>query len=409
MIQRYSAIIFATGAEGNRNLNIPGENLKGVYSARDFVNWYNGHPDSAQLEKELDLQKIKNVIIIGQGNVALDCARILVKQTIELEPTDITTQAIHKLQLSNVEHVTLIGRRGYGQIACTIKELRELTKLTGVQVKIDQSEIEKGINEATKQEINEKRPLKRLTDLLLEISQQSADMSMSLSASNLPLNSEENLTKNKKVIEFKFLLSPKEIKGNSDQTIREIDFERCQLVGLPNQQSAQPLPTPNLLTLPCDLLLSSIGYKSIPISSEIPFDYHTHTIPHQQGRVIGKDGKLLGIYTTGWCKRGPTGIIGTNITDAKETVQSVLTDLKDNQLKVIPSEQISEINSFLLNCKGNKSYEKLSRITTWVDALQLDKYEKEIGSKKNPSKIREKCITIEDMMTAIDSQGIENS
>lgn len=334
--QEYSAVLFAYGAEGNRNLNIPGEHLNGVYSAREFVNWYNGHPEYSQLGNQINFKRIRNVVIIGQGNVALDCARILAKDRDELAKTDITTASLERLRESSITQISLIGRRGYGQIACTIKELRELTKLRGVNVKIDSEEFERGKNKATEQEILEKRPLKRLTELLVDITDKSQK------------REETEDGDEKTQIEFRFLMKPKEIRGE-ENSIREVVLEKCVLQGEPHRQSA--VSTGEEVVLPCDLLLTSIGYKTLPISPDLPFNYNSHTIPHLEGRVVKDETKaevIKGLYVTGWCKRGPTGIIGTNIGDAKESVGSIVSDIQSGAIQAI--DVPLDLHDFL-NCK----------------------------------------------------------
>jgi adrenodoxin-NADP+ reductase len=338
--ERYSAILFAYGAEGNRNLNIPGEDLDGVYSAREFVNWYNGHPEYSDLGNKINFRKIRNVVIIGQGNVALDCARILAKDKEELAKTDITSSSLERLKENQITHISLVGRRGYGQIACTIKELRELTKLQGVNVVIDPEELEKGKNESTQNEILEKRPLKRLTELLVEITETSKK------------RKETRDDQGKVEIGFRFLLKPKEIRGK-ENSISEVVLERCELQGEPHRQSAKS--TGEEVILPCDLLLTSIGYKTLPISSDLPFNFHSHTIPHLEGRVKDetKAEVIKGLYVTGWCKRGPTGIIGTNISDAKESVGSIVSDIQSGALQTIDDNKALELHQFLMNCKSS--------------------------------------------------------
>jgi adrenodoxin-NADP+ reductase len=443
--KRYSAVVLAYGAEGNRDLGLAGESeLKGIHSAREFVNWYNGHPDSLTFGDHLPLsstssssssssserdssvtrREVRHVVIIGQGNVALDCGRILSKDINELQSTDITTSALRRLQELEIERISLVGRRGYGQIACTIKELRELTRLTGVRVRIDLDEIERGKNESTRQEIVERRPLKRLTDLLLEIAEKSkgegaTDQSVRDEREKGEVSVKEKEKEKKKSVEmeFKFLLRPKELKGEGG-FIKEIVFDRCELTGEAHRQTATP--TGEEVTLPCDLLLTSVGYKTLPIDSEIPFNFQSHTIPHSQGRVVAsptvgtrsegewegggaKEGQLMkGIYVTGWCKRGPSGIIGTNISDAKETVGSVLQDLQSGELRSVEEEEAQEISNYLLTCKTSPSVAAVDRVVVWEDVLRLDRYERAVGQAMVPEKPREKCVSVEEMVLKMD-------
>jgi adrenodoxin-NADP+ reductase len=334
----YSAVILAYGAEGSRDLNIDGEGLAGVVQARSFVNWYNGHPDFAHLGPSLQLDRVRSVAIIGQGNVAMDCARILATPATALAPTDITSDAIAHLQTSAVQHIYVVGRRGYIQAACTIKELRELTQIEGgaVGVSIPASEIEAGSNSESLQEVEERRPLKRISQLMRDIS----------SGAAMKGNTSAGDQQKQKQIELRFLLSPVKFAPSSidESRVGAAVFEKCVLQGPPHQQKA--IGTGQTETIASDLVLTSVGYKSLPLKDapEVPFDFKSHTIPHTSGRVRAADGEqgvLRGLYVAGWLKRGPSGIIGSNIGDAKETVQSVCEDAAAGLLREVEVEEDS--------------------------------------------------------------------
>ena len=393
----YSAVILAYGAEGHRTLGIPGEDLKGIVQARSFVNWYNGHPDFAHLGSTFHLDKVKDVVIIGQGNVALDCARILAKPWQALASTDITSEAMRHLQCSAVENIYIVGRRGYVQAACTIKELRELTQIPGVDVIISPDDIRRGSNASSLQEVEERRPLRRFTQLMRDIADgKVVNKSESHCLDGTDTCVGEGSEKRKKIY-FKFLLSPEKFhstlensessndgdSNSSDKSVRRVEFVGGSLVGAPHYQSVVRDGPPEVLN--CDLVLTSVGYKSHPLEddcnglSAVPFDYKRHTIPHLNGRVvqsspIGTDkdstGSIesgvdhdpyvqTGLYVAGWLKRGPTGIIGTNIPDAKETVQSLCDDAANDKLSCSwpsdPAERLMECKAEGREVTGHKT------------------------------------------------------
>jgi NADPH-dependent glutamate synthase beta subunit-like oxidoreductase len=306
-------------------------------------------------------------------------------------------------------------------------------------VRIDLNEITRGVNDSTRQEIVERRPLKRLTDLLLEIAETSegsnargaeteeaeekADSSSSVKEKEK--EKEEERRKKKIEIEFKFLLKPKELRGEGTSNfIKEVVFDRCELIGEPHRQTAKE--TGEEVTLPCDLLLTSVGYKTLPIDPNLPFNFHSHTIPHSQGRVVMGDTNtsetkvMKGVYVTGWCKRGPSGIIGTNITDAKETVGSLLQDIQKGELRGVEEQEAQRTAEYLMNCKSSRQTTAATqsagrggggdpnRVVGWDDVLRLDRYERSLGQGKVPAKPREKVITVEEMLLKMDELSLHD-
>jgi NADPH-dependent glutamate synthase beta subunit-like oxidoreductase len=351
-----------------------------VFSAREFVNWYNGHPDYATLGEKIRLDQVKNVVIIGQGNVGLDCARILSRSCEGLASTDIAAHALDILQRSSVKSISIVGRRGYAQTACTIKELRELSRLEGegVRMRIDPSEITLGDTAATAVELGEKRPTKRIAQLLKDISE-------STSASQ------------PREVHLRFLLSPVAILGQPEEEAKDrvsaVLFNRCSLQGPPHRQVAVPLQqsqtlpsSPSDVTLPCDLLLYSVGYKTLQLDSSLPFDHTTNTIPHQSGRVVTDSGNPFpGVYVTGWCKRGPTGILGTNIPDAKETAQSILDDISRDLLLEVNEED----NAWIVKRKLERDPD--SMVISWHEAMLVESEERRRG--RDQGKDRDKITS----------------
>jgi NADPH-dependent glutamate synthase beta subunit-like oxidoreductase len=331
-----------------------------VVSSRSFVNWYNGHPDFADLDKTaFDLSKVEHVVVVGQGNVALDCARILTKHTDDLRETDISTEAFRALCNSNVKSVTVLGRRGHIQSAFTIKEFRELTRLRGVAVSIDPTELERGRTEASIQELDNNRPKKRIVDLIESVCMAGKAAAESEVESTVP---SEPVSK---TINVRYLATPMEVISDpATQRVTGLKVVRNNLVGVAGKQKAVPV-TPSgeaseeshQRVLPCDLLIRAVGYRCEPISSKIPFSTATNTIPHAKGRIVDAAGTssapLPGMYVTGWLKRGATGIIASNIPDAKDTAAAIGEDLRAGLLTqledslIVGSELVSSDNFWL--------------------------------------------------------------
>ena len=427
----YDVVVLAYGASSDRNLNIPGENLDGVLSARNFVNWYNGHPYCKQVGETFDLKKIKRVVVIGQGNVAIDCARILMKNVSELEKTDISTYALEALRESAVEEVVVVGRRGHIQASFTIKEIRELTKLPNVSVSVLQSELESSLTDASKSELQNNRAKHRIVELINKIA--------------VPENTTEKAELNKsKYIGLRFLLTPIEIFKNKDSinSVGSILLEKNTLIGEENKQKAVSTGEKEMIN--CELILKSVGYQSESIVG-IPFDDKKCIIPNKNGRVYvpkidqntentvysdsesnrTTDSKknldyIKGLYVSGWLKRGPSGIVGTNINDAKETVDCILHDISTNFIEntVLENSRLQNLsdnsndndknnndkNVDTLN-KYNKcdpinvlSVLKANNVITWEDYLRIEKEENDRGKASNPIKPREKICDIKELL-----------
>uniref|UniRef100_A0A8C5TTS1 NADPH:adrenodoxin oxidoreductase, mitochondrial n=1 Tax=Malurus cyaneus samueli TaxID=2593467 RepID=A0A8C5TTS1_9PASS len=287
--QAYHAVVLSYGAEDNRVLGIPGENLLGVYSARAFVGWYNGLPENRDLKPDLSCE---TALILGHGNVALDIARILLSPLQLLRKTDITDSSLAALACSKVKRVWLVGRRGPLQVAFTIKELREMINLPGTRAVLDPADFT-GLENAVK---DAPRPRKRLTELMMK------------TALEKP--------------------GEKAVEGLGD--------------------SAKAVPTGDVEELECGLVLSSIGYRSLPLDPAVPFDSQRGVIPNSSGRVEG----VPGLYCSGWVKRGPTGVIITTMNDSFDTAQSVLEDLQGGVLDMIPSREGFGAVESILHSRG---------------------------------------------------------
>jgi ferredoxin/flavodoxin---NADP+ reductase len=300
---RYHAVIYAVGAQTDRRMGIPGEDLPGSWAATEFVAWYNGHPDYKDLVFDLSAER---AIVVGNGNVATDVARMLALTRDELAQTDVADHALDVLADSSVKEIVVLGRRGPAQAAFTNPELLELGEMTDADVFVDPGDVEldplsKAFIESEAAHATQKKNVDILTGYAAR----------------------EPLGKPRRIV-LRFLVSPVEILG--DERVNGIRFVHNELVEA-DDGSIRPRPTELTEELDCGLVFRSIGYRGTRIPG-LPFDEKTCTIPHEHGRIAG----LTGEYAVGWIKRGPTGIIGTNKRDAHETVSSVLEDLDAGRL-----------------------------------------------------------------------------
>ncbi len=297
----YQAVVFTCGAQADRRLGIPGEDLPGSHTATEFVAWYNGHPDYRECRFDLSEEV---VAVIGQGNVTTDLCRILGKAVDELRTTDIAAHALDALTASRVREIHIIGRRGPAQAKFTTKELRELGELENCDVVVDTQDLE--LNAASVSEI--------------------AARANYVSAKNVEMfrhfASRPAASKPRRLV-FHFLKSPMALAG-ADR-LEQLMLARTRLEGEPFQQVARE--TGETEVLRCGLLFRSIGNSGVPIPG-VPFDALRGVFPNREGRIVNGAGVAIpGLYAVGWIERGPTGIIGTNRADAVSTVKALLADL----------------------------------------------------------------------------------
>jgi ferredoxin--NADP+ reductase len=295
LAERYDAVIYAIGAQSDRSLNIPGEHLPGSIAAVDFVGWYNGHPHFEQMSPNLSGAR---AVVVGNGNVALDVARMLVTDPEVLALTDIADHALESLRPRAVQEVVVIGRRGPLQTAFTTLELRELADLDGVDVVVDPAELE-GITDDDAAAVGKTAKL---------------NIKALRGYAGRPTRSGHRR------IVFRFLTSPIEILG-ADR-VEQIVLGRNELVS-DGDGRVVAKDTGAREQLPVDLVVRSVGYRGTPTSG-LPFDEGRGIIPNTAGRIAGRRNE----YVVGWIKRGPTGIIGTNKKDSQETVDTLLADLR---------------------------------------------------------------------------------
>lgn len=298
LIERYDAVIYAVGTPTDRKLGIPGEELPGSVAAVDFVGWYNGHPDFTDLTFDLNCRR---AVVIGNGNVALDVARILCSPADRLAQTDIADHALDVLRDSSIEEVLVVGRRGPAQAAFTTPELKELPEFTESGVDVHPDEVA---------EIPDEESFSRAAKRNLAVLRGYAEQPTELGARHIKLC---------------FQRSPVEIRG--DGRVREIVLGHNELrTGEDGWVSAHD--TGEREVVQTGLVLRAVGYRGLPIDG-LPFDERRGVIPNDRGRVAQTERE----YVVGWIKRGPTGIIGTNKKDAVETVNRLLEDLADGTLR----------------------------------------------------------------------------
>jgi ferredoxin/flavodoxin---NADP+ reductase len=302
--RHYTAVIYATGAQTDKSLGIPGEDLPGSWAATEFVAWYNGHPDFRDLEFDLSAER---AVVIGNGNVAADVTRMLTLSPRELERTDVADHALEALRRSRIEEVIVIGRRGPAQVAFTSAELRELGRLDGVDVRVDPDDVE--LDPVSRRWLAEEGTFtaRKNVELLREFAARPASADA------------------RRRIELRFLGSPVEIRGSGG--VEAIDVRRNQIVRTDDGALRARAVDEPVQTIECGLVLRSVGYRAVPLP-DVPFDERHFVLPNERGRVRAPDGEPLpGVYAVGWIKRGPTGILGTNKRDAEETVSCLVADL----------------------------------------------------------------------------------
>jgi ferredoxin--NADP+ reductase len=325
-----------------RKLGIPGEDLIGSLSAADFVPWYNGHPDYVNCDVPLNG---KNVIVIGAGNVAMDCGRMLALDPAELDSTDTADYALAAFHQSSIRNVTIVGRRGPEHAAFTSPEIRELPKLENIDVIISELGIEAAKIRVAEQ-LEGNKELRNNLEAMLEVSQTPAK------------NHERKLA-------ISFLLTPLEIIGS--EKVEAIRFARNEVID--DKVSA----TSEIIELPCDLVITAIGYQVLPIPG----------VGFANGKVVNENGHVAdNLYVVGWAKRGPNGVIGTNKSDSSDVVKILLTKLQSTAKqnsdisKIFTKHQVvtqsgwQKINKVEVE-QGEAIGKPRRKLTIWSDLLSL--------------------------------------
>ena len=341
LVRLYDAVVYAFGAQTDKRLGIPGEDLSGSWSATEFVAWYNGHPDYQELPFDLNVER---AVVIGNGNVALDVARMLALTPEELAPTDTTDPAIEAIGSSAVREIVIVGRRGPAQASWTTQELKEMGELAGADVRVDAADLEGAVEEDTQ--------TRRNMDVLREFA--------------APEPTGKGLA-----IRFLFFRSPVAIHGES--RVESIELVRNRLEEQDGRLVA--VATDEHETLPCGLVFRSVGYRGVGLP-DVPFDDARGTIRNVGGRVTGAERT----YCAGWIKRGPTGIIGTNKKDASETVARLLEDVEAGRITHNPEATPDAVESLLA--------ERGARAVVYTGWASIDELERTAGEKLGRPRVK---------------------
>lgn len=366
----YHQILYSTGAQTDRPLGIPGDELIGSHPATEFVAWYNGHPDYRDHHFDLSQER---VAVVGVGNVAIDVARILCRTREELMKTDIADYALEALVNSNVKEVYILGRRGAAQAAFTAPEAKELGELADCDALVPPAEAELDpLSQATM--ANADRADVRKVEIIQELSRRQ------------PSGKSKRLT-------LRFLVSPTELIDDGNGHVKQMKLVQNELYAT-DAGSLRPRATDRTETLDVGLVFRSIGYRGVPLPG-VPFHESWGVIPNDGGRVLDSTTKepVLGQYTAGWIKRGPTGVIGTNKPDAAETVENMLTDAREGRT-LSPTHATAEAVTQLLD-------DRHVRPVSFADWKRLD--ELELARGKEEGRPRVKFTRIEDMLDALHS------
>jgi ferredoxin/flavodoxin---NADP+ reductase len=316
----YDAVVYAVGAQTDRRLGIPGEDLPGSWPATEFVAWYNGHPDYQELRFDFSCRR---AVVVGAGNVALDVVRMLALAPEELQPTDTTDEAIEAILESGLEEIVLLARRGPAQAAFTTPELKELGELADADVLVDPAELE--LDPASEAALEHDTNARRNVEVLREY------------AARPPAGKQ-------RAIRLRFAVSPVAILG--EDRVEGIEIVRNRLVA-DETGRVRAEPTGEQETISCGIVFRSVGYLGVPLPG-VPFDDGRATIPNDCGRVT----ETPGVYCAGWIKRGPSGVIGTNKKDATETIDLLLEDAREGRLQRGDPAATAETVEELLAARG---------------------------------------------------------
>ncbi len=300
LAELYDAVVYAVGAQTDRRMGIPGEDLPGSWPATEFVAWYNGHPDFQELTFDLSGER---AVVIGAGNVAVDVARMLALAPEEINATDTTDAAIDAIVSSGLKEIVVLARRGPAQAAFTTPELKELGELADADILVDPADLE--LDPASEAALETDTNARRNVEVLREY------------AVRPPAGK-------KRAIRLRFAVSPVAILG--EDRVEGVEIVKNRLVaGADGRVSAEA--TDERETIECGIVFRSVGYLGVALPG-VPFDDRRATIPNDCGRVTDTPG----VYCAGWIKRGPSGVIGTNKKDATETVDLLLEDARAGKL-----------------------------------------------------------------------------
>ena len=353
LLEHYDAVVYAVGAQSDRRMGIPGEDLPGSWAATEFVAWYNGHPDFQDLSFDLSGER---AVVIGNGNVAVDVARMLALTPEELAPTDTTDAAIEAFDGAGIREIVMVGRRGPAQAAFTTPELIELGELEGADVVVDAADLEGAEPTDTNSERN------------LEVLRAYA--------------AREPEGKPKRLV-LRFLLSPVAILGTERVEGIELVHNRLE----PDATGAlRAVPTGETERLECGIVFRSVGYRGVPLPG-VAFDETRGTLENERGRVGPR------CYAAGWIKRGPSGVIGTNKKDATETVELLLEDLRDAPRI---GATAADAERFLA--------ERVPRLVTYAGWTAIDERERTAGIERGRPRV--KLCTWDELLAVAGDAGL---
>eukprot|EP00900_Chrysochromulina_parva_P001062 jgi/Chrpa1/10957/Chrysochromulina_OHIO_Genome00005422-RA len=377
--EQYHAVVLAYGADADRSLGLSGEGLRGVHSARTFVEWYNGHPNAA--DRDFELGRCETAVIIGHGNVALDCARMLSSTPEQLVgDTDVAAHAAAALSQSAIRQIVLLGRRGVLHAAFTIKELRELSKRAGATFSLLAPA--DAFNEAVLKQAATDRPRKRLIELMSSIPNEA----------ELPNPPPPPGADSPRAVRVQFQRAPLGFVGAAEDPGRlgAVRVGLTKLEGEPSAQQRAHLVEGSAYDFPCGLVLKSVGYRSSPLEGA-PFDEVRGVVPNRGGRVTGAPG----LYVAGWLKRGPTGVILTNVNDANETAATLIADRLAGKLDVGGAGADAVRKRLAAQRQPVLDFEAWKRI----DAS-------EVARGKQVGKVREKLVDVSEMLRVAMGQAM---
>jgi len=358
LCEYYHQVCVATGAQADRRLDIPGEDLEGSHSATDFVAWYNGHPEHHAARFDLSHER---VAVVGVGNVALDVARMLCRDADELARTDIADHALSTLRSSKVREVFILGRRGPAQAAFTAAEIRELGRVSGVDLSLRPGEAD-------------------LDRLSLEYVAQANDPGLERKIAVLADLAKGPRSSGLRKVTLRFLVSPVELTASNEGRVDGVRLVR-NVLGRAADGTLRAQPTDRYEVLPVGLVFRSVGYRGVPVPG-VPFDVRRALIPNERGRIVDPVAQIpvVGAYVTGWIKRGPVGVIGTNKPDAAETALCMLDDFRRGELLKPRQGHTADLERLLKQRQpGYLSY---------ADWRELDRMEREHGRMQGRPRVK---------------------
>jgi ferredoxin--NADP+ reductase len=357
--RHFDQVVFAVGCETDRHLGIQGENLSGSHAATSFVAWYNGHPDFVHYPVDLAAER---AAIVGVGDVAMDISRMLVKSIEEISATDVADYALDVFRTNKVKEVLVLGRRGPAQAAFATKELEDIVELADIEVVVDAAQVRADLESGEEFDGLQKRKLDYLATLASRES-----------------------SPGKKRIVLKFLVSPAEIIGDNGKVVG-LRLEHNEITK-DEKGRFVARGTGRFETVPLGLVFRSVGYRGVPLEG-LPFDDRQGIIPNREGRVVSGAEVVPNLYLSGWIKRGPSGVIGTNKSDAAATVQKMIEDIAGRTDEPNPAKSREAVDALLR--------ERDVRVVTFADWKRIDQLERERGKKLG--KVRDKFTRVADML-----------